>query len=71
MGSLLVKVKEYLLFFLVFLGLIYLFDELWNWFYGDSLIRNAFAVTITIILIDVGKIVCQGFRKKEDSADHH
>ncbi len=51
------KIFGYVTFFLGLLGLTYLFNELWEWFQGDDLIRNAVASTITFILIDLCRLL--------------
>lgn len=66
MNRFLSSILEYLKFFLILLGLTFLFDELWNWFEGDSLIRNAISTTIAIILIDLGRLLFKKFNLKKD-----
>jgi len=69
MNRFLSSIAEYVKFFLIFLGLTYLSDELWNWFQGDSLLRNAVIATISFILVDLGRLLFKKFTlKKEESA---
>lgn len=57
----------YVKFFLMFLGLTFLSDELWNWFEGDSILRNAVTTTVALILLDLGRLLFKQFTRKKHS----
>jgi hypothetical protein len=61
-------VLSYVRFFFGFLGFIFLSQELWNWFPGDSLLRNAVTVTISIMLVDWGRLLFKKFTQKKDKS---
>ncbi|EHQ89917.1 hypothetical protein [Desulfosporosinus youngiae] len=68
MNGLLSSILGYLRFFLILLGLTYFLDELWNWFEGDSLLRNAIAMTIAIMLFDLGRLLFKKLNLKKDAS---
>lgn len=62
-------IKKYINFFLVFLGLNFLMQELWNWFEGDSLIRNAVAITIANIFINLIIFLYRKYKITKNESD--
>lgn len=50
-------IKFYIKFFLVYLGFTFLVQELWNWFEGDSLLRNAIGVTVAVMLVNLCRLL--------------
>ena len=46
-------IVRYVKAYLLGLGLIYLCNELWGWFQGDSLLENAVIITFAIIVADL------------------
>jgi len=67
MDKLISSILGYVKLFLMFLGITFLFDELWNWFQGDSLLRNAVTTTVALILLDLGRFLVKKFNLKKDS----
>ena len=63
MSRFLDPILGYVKFFLTFLVLTFLSDELWKWLQGDSLLRNAVTATIAIMLVDLGKLQEIGVNK--------
>lgn len=53
MESYLTLIKEYVKFYIMNLGLVYLMQELWNWFQGDSLLKIAAIGTTSFIIVDL------------------
>ena len=68
MSRFLDPILGYVKFFLTFLVLTFLSDELWNWLQGDSLLRNAVTATIAIMLVDLGKLLFKKFTLKKDES---
>ncbi|SDH43889.1 hypothetical protein SAMN05443529_11380 [Desulfosporosinus hippei DSM 8344] len=66
MNRFITSILGYVKFFLIFLALIFLSDQLWNWFEGDSLLRNAVAVTIAIMLGDLGRLLFKRFTQRKE-----
>jgi hypothetical protein len=60
------RILRYVIFFLVLLGLLFLLQELWNWFQGDSLLLNAITITIAIILLDLCRLLFNKFTQKKN-----
>lgn len=58
----------YAKFFLMFLGLTFLSNELWNWFEGNSLLRNAVTTTVALILLDLGRLLFKKFTLNKNSS---
>jgi hypothetical protein len=58
-------VTRYVNFFFSFLGILFLVQELWNWFEGDSLLRNAAAITVAIALFDFCKFLFKKLKQKK------
>lgn len=67
MERILSSILGYVKFFFLFLGLVYLSDEFWNWFKDDSLLRNAVVATIALILIDLGRFALKKIDIKKNS----
>ena len=67
MDRFLSSILGYAKFFLIFLGFTYLSDELWNWFEGDWLLRNAAVATISLMLVDLGRFLYKKFIIKGNS----
>lgn len=63
-------ITHYVKFFLVLLGLTYLFDKSWNSLLGDSILRTAAAITILVMLLDLGKLLYQKFKRKTKEFDN-
>lgn len=53
MESHLSLIKEYVKFYIMNLGLVYLMQKLWNWFEGDSLLKLAAIGTTSFIMVDL------------------
>lgn len=46
-------ILKYVKIYLLSLGLTYLFNQLWDWFQGDSLLENAVIITLAVIAADL------------------
>jgi hypothetical protein len=55
-------IKDYVKFYIMNLGLLYLSQELWNWFEGDSLLKMAAIGTISFIVVDLIKLFNRKYR---------
>jgi len=53
MENYLTLIKEYVKFYIINLGLVYLMQELWSWYEGDSLLKLASIGTTSFIIVDL------------------
>lgn len=58
-------ILKYIIFFLIYLGLSFLIQELTNLFGYDALLRNAGLTTIVLMLVDLITFLFKNFTKKE------
>lgn len=58
-------ILKYIIFFLIYLGLSFLIQELTNLFGYNVLLRNAGLTTIVLMLVDLLTFLFKNFTKKE------
>jgi hypothetical protein len=61
-------IKDYVKFYIMNLGLLYLSQELWNWFEGDSLLVMAAIGTISFIVVDLIKLFNRKYRTNKNES---